>query len=406
MSTSPQAPTSATTTTPTTITIAPHDLKTSCRAVHQQLVAYWEKHRLSPATLASQEVGGQIFNISKNLFRDLSAQDHQQISQILIDKLFGLGPLEPLLKRTDITEIMINGCQSAYIEVNGQLSPADIQFEDEKEILTIINKMVSRIGRRIDESTPYVDARLPDGSRVNAIIRPLAITGPVLTIRKFPSQPLTLADLVQRASLTQIMADYLSTAVKNKQNIVIAGGTGSGKTSLLNALASQIPVTERIITIEDAAEIRLSHPHVISLEARLPNIEGTGEITVRTLLKNSLRMRPDRIIIGETRGGEALDMLQAMNTGHQGSLTTVHANSPAEALLRLETMALMAELSLPPETIKSQIRNAVNLIVQQERLSDGTRKIISISQINKSSPGHQLEVQPLFTFDKPTGQFI
>lgn len=373
------------------------ELSTCIKAVKSQLVISWEKE-VGLGELTRERVLQDSLRASQKLFPAMVVENHEQISRMLADKLFGLGPLEPLLADQAVTEIMLNGMSSAFVEVAGQLKTVDVRFEDETELMSIISKIVSRVGRRVDESTPYVDARLPDGSRVNAIIKPLSVGGPVLTIRKFSAKPFNLEDLVSLGTLSQPMADFLAAGVKSKKNILISGGTGSGKTSLLNALASQIPVGERIITIEDAAEIRLDHPHVVALEARLPNIEGQGEVSVRALLKNALRMRPDRIIIGETRGGEALDMLQAMNTGHQGSLATIHANSAVEALLRLETMAMMADINLPASAIRDQVNRAVGIIIQMERLSGGERKIVSVSQVSAGSG--QALVSPVFTYDR------
>jgi pilus assembly protein CpaF len=276
---------------------------------------------------------------------------------------------------------MVNGMHSVFVEKNGKLEKTNAQFANEEEILNIINRIVNKVGRRVDESSPLVDARLPDGSRVNAIIAPLSLSGPILTIRRFPPEPFTLEKLVALQTLTSQMAEFLQNAIRTKQNIVISGGAGVGKTTTLNAIASTIPHTERLIIIEDAAEMRLQHPHLVSLETRPPNIEGKGEIPMRILVKNALRMRPDRIIIGEIRGGEALDMLQAMNTGHKGSLTTVHANTPLDALMRVETMALMADIDLPLFAIQEQIKSAINIIVQQERTSTGERRITKICEL-------------------------
>lgn len=352
-------------------------------------------------------------NLAEALLNDelqtLSVAEQAVVVSQVLDRMLGWGPLTPLLADPSITEIMVNGLGSLYVERAGQLEQLTNCFSTEEEILHLINRMVGPLGRRIDTSSPLVDARLPDGSRVNAIIPPLSLMGPVLTIRRFPKQPLSLTKLVECSTLDQTMADFLVTAIKAKRNMVISGGTGSGKTTTLNALGSSIAEQERIITIEDAAEIRLHHPHLVSLEARPPNLEGRGEIPVRLLLKNALRMRPDRIIVGEIRGGEALDMLQAMNTGHQGSLTTVHANAPLEALLRIETMTLMADVELPLSAIRQQIRQAIHLIIQQERLPDGVRKVVSIQELTGGSQdimtqGYQL--RPLFVFDKSRGCFI
>ena len=309
----------------------------------------------------------------------------QNITNQLINKVLyrinGLGPLQDLITDKKISEIMVNGIDSIFIEKNGILEKTNLFFCSEEELLNVINKIVSQVGRRIDESSPMVDARLSDGSRINAIIPPLSLTGPILTIRKFSKNPFSLEDLIQLDSLNNTAKNILTTSIKNKENIIISGGTGTGKTSLLNALAQHIDYSQRIVTIEDSAELQLQHPHLISLESRPSNIEGKGEITIRELVKNSLRMRPDRIIIGEIRGTEAIDMLQAMNTGHQGSITTIHANAPLEALLRLETMVLMGDIKLPLIAIRQQIIGAITTIIQLKRLSNGKRKITRISKL-------------------------
>jgi pilus assembly protein CpaF len=315
------------------------------------------------------------------------------------DEMLGLGPLEPLLADAGVSEIMVNGHQETWVERHGQLQRTDIRFEDEAHLLRIIHRIVSRVGRRVDESSPMVDARLPDGSRVNAIIPPLALDGSVLTIRKFPADRLGLADLVERQSLSKPMALFLQRCLEARCSVVVAGGTGSGKTTLLNALSAFIPASERLVTIEDAAELQLQQAHVIRLETRPPNTEGAGAVTMEHLLRNALRMRPDRVVIGEVRGPEALTMLQAMNTGHEGSLTTIHANSPRDALSRLETMVLMASANLPLRAIREQIGSAVDLIVQTERLSDGSRRVTSISEIT-GAEGEVLLMQEIFRFQR------
>jgi len=285
------------------------------------------------------------------------------------------------------------------VERFGKLQLTDVTFDDEKHVMRVVDKIVAPLGRRVDEASPMVDARLPDGSRVNAIIPPLSLVGPVLTIRRFPKQPLTVDDIVRLGSMTREMADFLSAAVRAKLNVIVSGGTGSGKTTLLNVLSSFIPETERIVTVEDAAELQLIQDHVVTLESRASNIDGKGEITIRSLVKNCLRMRPDRIIVGEVRSGEALDMLQAMNTGHDGSLTTVHANSPRESLSRIETMVLMAGMDLPVRAIRDQIAKAINLIVQQERLQDGTRKIVSVAEV-QGLEGDTIILEDLFRYEQ------
>lgn len=331
------------------------------------------------------------------------AQQDEAI-QAVVDRILSWGPLTRFLSDPTVTELMVNGSRSLYIERQGMLQRVDDFQISEEELMQIMNRMVSMVGRRIDPASPLVDARLPDGSRVNAIIPPLSLIGPVLTIRRFPARPLTIPDLISGGTLSPSMAAFLQAAILAKQNIVISGGTGSGKTTTLNAIASGIPETERIITIEDAAEMRLTHPHLVSLEARPPNLEGKGEIPVRLLLKNALRMRPDRIIVGEIRGGEALDMLQAMNTGHQGSLTTVHANAPLEALLRIETMTLMADVDLPLSAIRQQITQAIHLVIQQERLRDGRRVVVAIDEVGGVKDG-QYHLFPIFEYDKSGGAF-
>src|SRR3954467_6718786 len=308
----------------------------------------------------------------------LSSLEKQQISDEVLDEVFGLGPLEPLLQDAGISDILVNTYKQVYVERRGLLELTNVTFRDDQHLLRIIDKIVSQVGRRIDESTPMVDARLSDGSRVNAIIAPLAVDGPLLSIRRFSTDKLMPPDLVERKAMTQGMMELLEAAVKARLNIIIAGGTGSGKTTLLNALSCFINPKERIVTIEDAAELQLKQPHVARLETRPPNLEGNGAVRQRELLINSLRMRPDRIICGEVRGEEALDMLQAMNTGHDGSLTTVHANTPRDAISRLEVMIAMANLNIPDRAVRQQIASAVNLLVQISRMADGSRKITSI----------------------------
>jgi len=310
-----------------------------------------------------------------------SSTDKQGIKKELIQDILGLGPLEDLLEDESITEVMVNSWDSIYFETEGKLHLSDRKFMDDEHVMRVIQRIVSPVGRTINESSPLVDARLQDGSRVNAIIPPLALKGPALTIRKFSKRRLMATDLLTFGSLNQSMVDFLEVAVRERRNIVISGGTGSGKTTLLNILSNFIPDTDRIITIEDVAELQLNQDHVVSLESRPPNMEGKGAITIRNLVKNCLRMRPDRIVVGECRGGEALDMLQAMNTGHDGSLTTAHANSPRDVLSRLETMVLMSGMELPLRAIREQISSAVDLIVQQSRMPDGTRKITHITEV-------------------------
>jgi pilus assembly protein CpaF len=323
--------------------------------------------------------------------------DRKKVIEELINDITGFGPINPLLLSPDVSEVMVNGPTSVYAEIKGKLQLTDVTFRDDEHVLQVIEKIVSPIGRRIDESSPMVDARLPDGSRVNAIIPPLALNGPTITIRKFSEDPFKVEDLVNFGTLTEEMGVFLDACVKAHLNIFVSGGTGSGKTTTLNVLSSFIPNDERIITIEDAAELQLGQDHVVSLESRPPNIEGKGEISIRDLVKNSLRMRPDRIVIGEVRGGEALDMLQAMNTGHDGSLATGHSNSPRDMISRLETMVLMAGIELPIKAIREQIAGAVDVIIQQSRLKDGSRKITNITEV-QGLEGDVIVLQDIFSF--------
>ncbi|MRG85813.1 CpaF family protein [Salinibacillus xinjiangensis] len=345
----------------------------------------------------NQEGERLSFEMKKSFIEDIS------------NELIGYGPITPFLNDPNVSEIMVNGPHDIYVENSGKLIKTQAYFRDHDHVLQVIEKIVSPLGRRIDESSPMVDARLPDGSRVNAIIPPLALNGPTITIRKFPQSRLQIENLINFGTLNENMAQFLDACVKARMNVFISGGTGSGKTTLLNVLSSFIPHDERIVTIEDAAELQLSQDHVISLETRPPNIEGTGAITIRDLVRNSLRMRPDRIVIGEVRSAEALDMLQAMNTGHDGSLATGHANSPRDMLSRLETMVLMAGMDLPVRAIREQVSGAIDIIIQQTRLKDGSRKITHISEIT-GMEGDTITLQDLFVFKQtdtsPDGKIV
>jgi pilus assembly protein CpaF len=349
----------------------------------------------------------QVVETIRRVVHDLLSQEmvplHFDEREILIgqvlDEIFGLGPLEPLVQDPSISDILVNTATNVYIERHGKLERTDVRFQDEKHLLQVIDRIVSAVGRRIDDSSPMVDARLPDGSRVNAIIRPLAVDGPHLSIRKFKRDALSGEDLLRFQSLTEPMLTFLKAVVRARLNVLISGGTGAGKTTLLNILSSYIPSTERIVTIEDSAELQLRQPHVVRLETRPSNIEGSGEVPQRMLLANSLRMRPDRIIVGEVRGAESVDMLQAMNTGHDGSLTTLHANSPRDALSRLETMISMASLDLPEKAMRQQVASAINIVIQMSRLTDGSRKITQISEI-VGMEGDIITMQEIYVYER------
>ncbi len=335
----------------------------------------------------------------QNLKVSLPDTLRDQISREVIDDLLGFGPLQPLLDDPEITEVMVNGCKKVYIERKGKLIRTNITFENDEQVLRLIDKIIMPLGRRIDADSPTVDARLPDGSRVNAVIQPVAIDGPSITIRKFQKDKLSINQLIELGSITRNMADFLRACVISRLNIIISGGTGSGKTTLLNVLSSYIPEEERIVTIEDAAELMLQQEHVVRMETKTPNADGKGAVTIRDLVRNSLRMRPDRIVVGEVRGGEALDMLQAMNTGHDGSLTTLHANSTRDAISRLETMVLMAGMDLPVRVIREQIAAAIDLIIQVSRMKDGTRKVTSITEVN-GMEGETVVMTEIFKFQQ------
>ncbi len=374
------------------------ELKTK---IHRTLIERVDISKLEQ--LRGNDLTREIGYIVESLIAEEGVPLNQQEKERLIIEIqhetFGLGPLEPLLADPDISDILVNSCSNIYVERFGKLHKTDIVFRDNAHLLQIIERIVSKVGRRIDESSPYVDARLPDGSRVNAIIPPLAIDGPALSIRRFGVEPLRIGDLLRLGALDDKMFKILEGAVKTRLNILISGGTGTGKTTLLNVLSENIPSTERIISIEDSAELHLKQEHVVRLETRPPNIEGRGEVTQRDLVRNSLRMRPDRIIIGEVRGGEALDMLQAMNTGHDGSLSTIHSNSTRDAMARLETMVLMAGMDLPQKAIREQIASAINIVVQLVRFADGTRKIVKLTEIN-GLEGDTIVMQDIFVFDQ------
>jgi pilus assembly protein CpaF len=346
-----------------------------------------------------EQVRLAIRNLLQRERTPLAHAEREQVVVDIIDELFGLGPIEPLLADPAVSDILINGPQKVYIERRGLLEKTDIRFADDRHLMRIVERIVSRVGRRVDESSPMVDARLPDGSRVNVIIPPLSLEGPVVSIRRFGHDPLTAPDLLANSTLIRPMIELLEATVKGKLNIMISGGTGAGKTTLLNVLSSFIPENERIVTIEDAAELQLKQEHVVRLETRPANIEGKGAVRQRQLVINALRMRPDRIVVGEVRGEEAVDMLQAMNTGHEGSLTTIHSNSPRDALMRLETMVSMANLNLPEKAIRQQIASAINVIVQVARMPDGTRKLTTISEIT-GMEGPVITMQDLFVFER------
>jgi len=358
-----------------------------------------EKLGRTQSDTAREEVLLLIRNTVNSEAVPLSFAERERLAREILDEIFGLGPLEPLLKDPTISDILVNRFDRVYVERGGKLEPTGLSFKDNGHLMQIIDRIVSRVGRRVDESSPMVDARLLDGSRVNAIIPPLAIDGPCLSIRRFGRDPVSARTMIENKSLTEPMLELLSAMVKGRLNILISGGTGAGKTTLLNVLSGYIPNVERIVTIEDAAELQLKQEHVVRLETRPPNIEGKGAIRQRQLVINSLRMRPDRIVVGEVRGEEAFDMLQAMNTGHEGSLTTVHANSQRDALARIESMFSMANLNIPERAVRWQIASAIHAVVQIARLSDGTRKVITISEVT-GVEGDVISMQDIFIFDR------
>jgi pilus assembly protein CpaF len=373
------------------------------REIHRLLLEHLDLATVEAAKLDDPSLRPKVLTALRRIVTTLEDRippdmSRDQLVGEMVDEALGLGPLENLLGDPTISEIMVVDPDTIYIEQRGKLTRSTARFTDDERVRAIIERIVTPLGRRIDESSPIVDARLRDGSRVNAVIRPLALRGSAITIRKFSKSPLTMPKLVEFGALTEGMGQFLTRCVMAKKNIVISGGTGSGKTTLLNVLSAAIPSDERIVTIEDAAELQLGQPHVVSLETRPANMEGKGEYSIRDLVKNALRMRPDRIVVGECRGGEALDMLQAMNTGHDGSLTTTHANSPREALARLETLVLMSGLDLPIRAIREQIAGAVNVLVQQSRLSDGSRKVTAITEVIGVNDEGDIEVVPIFQF--------
>jgi pilus assembly protein CpaF len=388
--------------------------------IHSQLIQRMDLKRMTASRVGAEELQVKAKETIKSIISEVQRKntlprgiDPQKLEKEIYDEAMRLGPLEDFLADESITEIMVNGPNQVFVERKGKIELTNQTFMDDESVMGVIERIVSPIGRRIDESQPYVDARLQDGSRVNAIISPLSLIGPCITIRKFSKRPLTVDDLIRFNTWTRNASDFLRLCVLMRKNIVVAGGTGSGKTTLLNVLSGFIPSTDRILTIEDAAELRLVQPHVIRLEARPPNIEGRGAITIRDLVRNALRMRPDRVIVGECRGGEALDMLQAMNTGHDGSLTTVHANSPRDVISRLETMVLMSGMELPSRAIREQIASAIDIVVHESRMSDGSRKVVCISEV-VGLEGQQVVMQDIFEYKqtdvddkgKVVGQFM
>src|SRR6266498_1712885 len=369
--------------------------------LHRKILDKLDLEKLGKATgeTAREEVLLVIRNSVNSEAVPLSFAERERLAREILDEIFGLGPLEQLLKDPTISDILVNRYNKVYVERAGKLETTGLSFKDDQHLMQIIDRIVSRVGRRVDESSPMVDARLADGSRVNAIIPPLAIDGPVLSIRRFGREPITARNMIENRTLTDAMLEVLACMVKGRVNMLISGGTGAGKTTLLNVLSGFIPDDERVVTIEDAAELQLKQEHVVRLETRPPNIEGKGAVRQRQLVINSLRMRPDRIIVGEVRGEEAFDMLQAMNTGHEGSLTTVHANSPRDAMARLESMFSMANLNIPERAIRQQIASAVHVVVQIARLTDGSRKVVSVSEIT-GMEGDSLWMQDIFAFDR------
>ena len=380
---------------------APHSFQEIKSRLHRTLINRMDLSKLS--SLTTEQVHAEVSRLAENVLAQeampLSASERERLVNDVQHELFGLGPLEPLLADPSISDILVNSHSTIYIERGGKLERSDVAFKDDEHLMRVIERIVSTVGRRIDESSPMVDARLQDGSRVNAIIPPLSIDGPILSIRRFGAEPLRMAKLIEYKALTKDIADMLQMCVTARLNTLISGGTGAGKTTLLNALSAYIPEYERIVTIEDSAELQLQQPHVVRLETRPPNIEGKGEVTQRDLVRNALRMRPDRIVIGEVRGGEAIDMLQAMNTGHDGSLTTIHANTPRDALSRLETMIQMTGMRLSERAMRQQVASANDLVLQVARQSDGTRRVTSISEIT-GMEGDTITMQEVFQYER------
>jgi len=369
--------------------------------LHRVLINRMDLTKL--ATLTPEQANAEVSRLAETVLAQdglpLSTLERERLVNDVQHELFGLGPLEPLLADQTVSDILVNSHHTIYVERRGRLETTNIAFKDDEHLMRVIERIVSSVGRRIDESSPMVDARLKDGSRVNAIIPPLAIDGPILSIRRFGSEPLKMSKLIEYKALTKDIAEMLQMCVNARLNVLISGGTGAGKTTLLNALSAYIPETERIVTIEDSAELQLQQPHVVRLETRPPNIEGRGEVSQRDLVKNALRMRPDRIVIGEVRGGEAIDMLQAMNTGHDGSLTTIHANTPRDALARVETMIQMTGMRLSDRAMRQQIASALDLVLQVARMSDGSRRVTSISEIT-GMEGDVITMQEIFMYER------
>jgi pilus assembly protein CpaF len=378
-----------------------HSFQEMKSRLHRTLINRMDLTKLQ--TLTPEQVHAEVSRLAEAVLAQeampLSVSERDRLVSDVQHELFGLGPLEPLLKDPTISDILVNRHDTIYIERKGKIERTNVTFKDDEHLMRVIERIVSSVGRRIDESSPMVDARLQDGSRVNAIIPPLAIDGPVVSIRRFGADPLKMAMLVENKALTKDIADMLQMVVHARLNILISGGTGAGKTTLLNALSAYIPENERIVTIEDSAELQLQQPHTVRLETRPPNIEGRGEVTQRDLVRNALRMRPDRIVIGEVRGGEAIDMLQAMNTGHDGSLTTIHANTPRDALSRLETMIQMTGMRLSDRAMRQQVASAIQLVLQVARMSDGSRRVTSISEIT-GMEGETITMQEIFQYER------